>query len=185
LLLAFIATDGPTNSATTVTGVTGAGLTWTLVRRTNTQSGTSEIWRAFAPSVVNAATVTASLSRSTAASITVVTFTGANATGTGGSGAIGAVGGAAGIGAPSASIVTTQANSWVFAVGNDWDNAISRTVGPNQTMVHQYLATVGDTFWVQRQNATTQAAGTAVTINDKAPTADRFNLSVVEIVPAP
>jgi hypothetical protein len=185
LLLAFVATDGAQNSAMTVTGVTGSGLTWTLVRRTNTQSGTAEIWRAFSPSIVTNGTVTASLARSTAASITVVSFTGADPTGTGGSGAIGAIGGANGVAAPSASIVTTRANSFVFAVGNDWDRGIARTVGPNQTLVHQYLATVGDTFWVQRQNATTQTAGTTITINDTAPTTDKFNLSVVEILPAP
>ena len=185
LLLAFIATDGAQNSATTVTGVTGSGLTWTLVRRTNTQSGTSEIWRAFAPAVITNGTVTGALSRSTSASITVVSFTGADPSGTGGAGAIGAIGGANGIAAPSASVVTTRANSWVFAVGNDWDRAVARTVGPNQTIIHQYLATVGDTYWVQRQNATTQPVGTTVTINDTAPTNDRFNLSVVEILPAP
>ena len=182
LLLAFIATDGST-TAQTVTGVTGGGLTWTLVRRTNTQAGTSEIWRAFATAVVTNSTVTATLSSARAGTITVISFAGVDTTGTGGSGAIGAVGGSnSAAGAPSASIVTTRANSWVFGVGNDWDNATARTVGANQSMVHQYLATVGDTFWIQRQNATTQASGTTVTINDTAPTGDRFNLSVVEIV---
>jgi hypothetical protein len=48
LLLAFIATDYLSGSNTTVTGVSGGGLNWTLVCRTNVQSGTSEIWRAFA-----------------------------------------------------------------------------------------------------------------------------------------
>ena len=51
-------------------------------------------------------------------------------------------------------------------------------------MVHQYLATTGDTFWVQRQTSTTPASGTAVTINDTAPTGDRFNLSLCEVLPA-
>jgi Domain of unknown function (DUF4082)/Bacterial Ig domain len=185
LLLAFVATDGATNSTMTVTGVTGAGVTWTLVRRTNTQRGTAEIWRAFSPTIITAAKVTATLSRNTGASITVVSFTGADPSGTGGSGAIGAIGGGNGVAAPTASIVTTRANSWVFGVGNDWDKALARTLGPNQTMIHQYLATVGDTFWVQRQNASAQPAGTTVTINDTAPTTDRYNLSLVEILPAP
>jgi hypothetical protein len=44
---------------------------------------------------------------------------------------------------------------------------------------------VGDTYWVQRQNSTTPVAGTVVTINDTAPTADRYNLSIVEILPVP
>ena len=62
LLLAFVSTDA-LSSKMTVTGVTGGGLTWTLVVRTNAQSGTSEIWRAFAISPLTNATVTASLSQ--------------------------------------------------------------------------------------------------------------------------
>jgi hypothetical protein len=50
-------------------------------------------------------------------------------------------------------------------------------------MVHQYLATVGDTMWVQRMTATTPGSGTVVTINDTAPTGDSYNLSLVEVLP--
>ena len=182
LLLAFISADGPSSGTnTTVTGITGGSLTWTLVKRTNTQRGTAEVWRAFASAVLTNATVTATLSSSQAASMTVVTFTGASTAGTG----IGAIGtGNAATGAPTASLTTTVANSWVFAVGNDWDNAIARTVPSNQTMVHQDLATSnGDTYWVQRMTAVTPTAGTNVTINDTAPTTDRYNLTIVEVLP--
>jgi hypothetical protein len=79
--------------------------------------------------------------------------------------------------------VTTRNNSLVIGVGNDWDNGIARTVGPNQTMVHQYLATVGDTFWVQRTTNVVPLAGTTVTINDTAPATDRYNLTIVEVLP--
>ncbi|MFI5107225.1 MAG: beta strand repeat-containing protein [Terriglobales bacterium] len=189
LLLAFIASDGNT-AGITVTGVanaTGTALTWTLVKRTNTQLGTAEIWRAFSPTTLSGASVRATLSQSVGASITVVTFSGVDTSGTGGSGAIGATGGGtANPGAPTASLTTTRDNSWVIGVGNDWDNATSRTVGANQTMVHQYLATtIGDTYWVQRQTSTTPASGTVVTINDTAPTGDRYNLSLCEVLPAP
>ncbi|MFZ3210573.1 MAG: N,N-dimethylformamidase beta subunit family domain-containing protein [Terriglobales bacterium] len=186
LLLAFISADGPSSGTnTTVTGITGGSLTWTLVKRTNTQLGTAEVWRAFASAVLTNATVTATLSSSQAASMTVVTFTGASTAGSGGSGAIGATGtGNAATGAPSASLATTVANSWVFGVGDDWDNAIARTVPSNQTMVHQDVSTSnGDTYWVQRMAATTPVAGTVVTINDTAPTTDRYNLTIVEILP--
>src|SRR6185436_6393708 len=87
-------------------------------------------------------------------------------------------------GAPSAFVTTTRNTSWVFGVGNDWDSATSRTMGSGQTMVHQYLASVGDTFWVQRMTNTTPLSGTNVTINDTAPAGDRYNLTVVEVVPA-
>ncbi|MGO9211040.1 MAG: N,N-dimethylformamidase beta subunit family domain-containing protein [Terriglobales bacterium] len=188
LLLAFVASDGNT-AGITVTGVanaTGTALTWTLVKRTNTQLGTAEIWRAFSPTALSGASVKATLSQSVAASITVVTFSGVDPSGTGGSGAIGATGGGtANPGAPTASLTTTRDNSWVIGVGSDWDNATSRTVGANQTMVHQYLATIGDTYWVQRQTSTTPASGTVVTINDTAPTGDLYNLSICEVLPAP
>ena len=52
-------------------------------------------------------------------------------------------------------------------------------------LVDQYLAPAGDTYWVQRQNAPTPASGTAVTTNDTAPTADRYDLAVVEVLAAP
>jgi hypothetical protein len=70
----------------------------------------------------------------------------------------------------------------VFGVGNDWDNAIPRTPGPDQALVHQFLAPVNDTFWVQRVVPVIPSSGTSVTLNDVAPTTDRWNLAVVEIV---
>ena len=87
-------------------------------------------------------------------------------------------------GAPSASLVTTRNGSWVFGVGNDWDRAVTRTVGASQSVLHQYLATVGDTYWVQQQNSPTALSGTQVFINDTAPANDRYNLSIVEVLPA-
>jgi hypothetical protein len=69
-------------------------------------------------------------------------------------------------------------------VGNDWDNAIGRTLAAGHTMVHQWVDTsVGDTFWVQTPAARIDAAGTAVTLGVTAPTADQWNFAVVEIVP--
>ena len=184
LLLAFISTDSRSNGAT-VTGVSGAGLTWTLVRRTNAQAGDAEVWRAFAPAALSSVTVRATLSQSVAASITVVSFVGADSTSNDGSSAIGATASAsAPFGAPSGSLVTTLNGSWVFGVGNDWDNAKSRTVPAGQTMVHQYLASVQDTYWVQGQGAPTPLSGSTVTINDTAPTGDQYNLTLVEVLPA-
>ena len=184
LLLAFVATDAK-SAGITVTGVTGAGLTWTLVRRTNAQLGTAEIWRAFAPAALSNVAVTASLSQSVPASITVVTFIGADSTGP-------TVQGQSETpreqtprpGAPSASLVTTRNGSWVFGVGNDWDHAASRIAGSGQTVLQQYLATIDDTYWVQQQNSSTLLSGTQVFINDTSPTNDRYNLSIVEILPA-
>ena len=183
LLLAFISADSVTAGGQTVTGVNGAGLTWALVRRANGQAGDAEIWRAFATTALSNVTVTATLGQATAASMTVVAFSGTDWSGTNGSGAIGATAGvSAASGAPSASLVTTRNNSWVFGVGTDWDRAQSRTLGANQTMLHQFLPSVGSTYWVQRQTNPTPLSGTTVTINDTAPTTDKFNLSIVEIL---
>src|SRR5205085_3987263 len=77
LLLAFVATDA-SSPGMTVTSMTGAGLTWVLVRRTNAQLGSAEIWRAFAPGQLSGVTARANLSQSVAASITVVAFIGAD-----------------------------------------------------------------------------------------------------------
>jgi hypothetical protein len=185
LLLAFVATDYLSGANTTVTGVSGGGLTWALVRRTNVQGGTAEIWRTFAPAALSNVTVTATLSQNVTASLTVMSFKGVDTTGTNGLGAIGATGsGNSGQGAPIASLVTTRNGSWVVGFGNDYDNAISRTPGATQVVVHQYLAPVGDTYWVQRQNMPTANSGTTITINDTAPTTDRYNLTICEVLPS-
>jgi len=80
-------------------------------------------------------------------------------------------------------LVTTRDNSWVFGVGNDFDNPINRTPAAGQVLVHSYLPPVGDTYWVQRQANITPLAGTSVSINDTAPTGDRYNLTSVEVLP--
>ncbi|WP_208711209.1 galactose oxidase-like domain-containing protein [Sinomonas sp. R1AF57] len=181
LLLAFVSSDGPNaaNSAS-IGGVTGAGLTWTLRQRSNAQPGTAEVWQAVAPAALSNASVTASqASGSWQASLTVVAFLGADTA----SGAVKAASGATG--APTATVTTTRAGSWVWAVGTDWSNAIARTAGAGQTLVDQFLAPAGDTYWVQRQTATTAGAGTSVTINDTSPTSDQWDLALVEVLPSP
>jgi hypothetical protein len=187
LLLAFVSSDDPGSGTNiVVNSISGAGLTWTLVARSNIQRGTAEIWRAFSPTLLTSVTATATLSKSVTSSIVVMTYSGVSISGTGGSGAIGAINTTnANPGAPSASLVTTKNNSLVVGVGIDYDNPIARTLGPGQTLVHQYLSPVGDTYWVQRQSAVTPTSGTTVTINDTAPTGDRYNLTICEILAGP
>jgi IPT/TIG domain/Bacterial Ig-like domain (group 2) len=138
LLLAFVSADASSKKSpnTTVTAISGGGLTWQLVQRTNAQLGTSEIWRAFAKNVLSNVAVTVTLSQSVAKSVTIVSFIGADPTGINGSGAIGAVGTAnAATGAPTASLVTTRNNSWVFGVGNDLTSSLTSST----TNVHTRL----------------------------------------------
>ncbi len=175
-LVAFVAADGPTTAGTQTVTVSGAGLTWTLVTRANTQFGTSEVWIATAAAKLTGVTVSSTEARTGFHQLlTVVAFQA-----TSGIGAVQAANAASG--APSASLTTTRAGSLVFAVGNDWDNSVARTVGSGQSLVSQWVDTsVGDTFWSQRLTAPAGAAGSVVTINDTAPTSDRWNLAVVEI----
>jgi hypothetical protein len=176
VVLAFVSGDGPTALGQTAT-VSGGGLTWTLVKRANAQAGTSEVWKATASAVLTNATVTAKLNKTGFdLSLTVVSF---GASGTGAS-----VGSSNGTGAPSVSLTTTAAGSRTYGVGNDWDSATARSLGAGQSMVHQWVdSAVGDTFWTQCANAASAAPGAVVTLNDTAPTADRWNFVAVEIIP--
>jgi len=186
-LLAFVGSDGPSGAGRQSAAVSGAGLVWTLVKRTSSRSGDAEIWSATAAGALTKATVTSTPAASGYdQSLTVVSFE--HSIGIGAS-----VTGGAASGAPSVSLSTTGEASLVYADGNDWDRAAARTLGPNQTMLHQYLDTAtGDTFWSQYTSAATGAAGSVVTLNDTAPTSDQWNMAAVEIlgsggapVPAP
>jgi len=183
LVLAFVS-GGTATTPVTVSSVSGAGLVWVLAQRTNTQKGTAEIWRAFAPALLSSVTVTATFSTSVSSSITVMSFAGVDPTGSSGSGAIGATGSAsAATGAPSVSLTTTRDGSLVLGVGTDPTSAIARTPGSLQNPVSQDLAANNNTFWVQTQLNITPASGTVVTLNDLSPATDAYNLSAVEILP--
>ncbi|GAA5185533.1 hypothetical protein GCM10023322_29790 [Rugosimonospora acidiphila] len=174
LLVAFVAADGPSGKTQSAT-VSGGDLHWTLAKRENTQYGDSEIWTARAPDSAGPVSVTSSLARTGYRQQLAVTAF-ASATG------VGAVAGAsAGRGAPSITLTTAGADSWVFAVGNDWDRSVPRTPAPGQTIRAQSTDSVGDTYWVQSPDGVTPDAGTKVRINDTGPNNDRWNLAAIEI----
>jgi hypothetical protein len=171
-LVAFVAAGGNGQTAT----VSGAGLTWTLVRRANVRSGTSEIWTATAATRLVNVTVTAALRVSgESQSLTVVAFTGA--------GGIGAsVVGNGSRSAPTVTLATTGAGSFVYGVGNDPDRKNARTPGANQSIVHQWVDNQSNqTFWVQSRNGAVATAGSLVSI-DTASTNGDWNLAAVEIL---
>src|SRR5256712_4196695 len=176
LLMAFAASDGPTTSSQTLT-VSGAGLTWSLKQRSNTQLGTSEIWTATAPAtLVNASVTATQAAGGFDPALTVVAFRGAGATGAA------AAGGAASC-APSVTLTATRARTLAYGACNDCDTAVARVFGTNQTIVHQWVDSgVGDTFWVQALSAPVAAAGAIATMNDTSPTADQWNLAAIEIL---
>ena len=62
-LVAYVASDGPKTASSQSSTVSGAGLTWKLVARANTQYGTAEIWSAEATSSLSNVTVTSTESK--------------------------------------------------------------------------------------------------------------------------
>lgn len=181
LLLVCISADSTTSPDTTVANITNTGpaLSWALVKRTgftkhnNGQLGTAELWAATAASQMAGVVVTATLSESVDSSMTILGFP---------SGSIGATGtGNARSGAPTASLTTTANGSVVVGVGDDYDNAILRTVGSEQLLIHQYLAPVQDTYWVQMLSSPVPSSGTTAVIDDITPTTDRYDMSIVEV----
>jgi len=177
LLVAFVAYDGPSTFSAQTASVSGAGLTWTLLKRSNFQHGTAEIWAAKATDILSSVTVLAQpgSGNSYDGSLTLIAFTNASGTGLVGQAS-------APSGAPDIFLPGVSAGNWVFAVGNDWDNAITRTPVSGQVIVHQWLDTAtGDTFWVQA-TAAPSVASTLVDIHDSAPTTDQWNYAAVEIV---
>lgn len=179
-LVAFVGTDGPSTPSSQTTTVTGGGLTWTLVKRANTQYGASEVWAANAADVLSNASVTATqtVKGNYHQSLTVIAYRG--------SAGIGASAAAhAPSGAPTISLTTTKDASIVVGSGNDWDSSTARTIGAGQTLIHEYRDTVlGDDFWVQRRTDPVAQAGTSATLNATAPTTNQWNMVAVEITPA-
>jgi hypothetical protein len=172
VLLAMVAAD--TGSAGQTASVTGAGLTWTLVKRANSQLGDAEIWSATSSAPLSNVTVTATPTQKKGVFLSVVALQ--NAAGIGAS-----VAGGAKSGAPSVTLTAQGSGSVAFGVGQDYDHAASRTVGPNQSLLAQSLATTGDTYWSQYTTTAGPAAGQSITVNDTAPTSDRWDLAAVEI----
>lgn len=178
LLLAFIGSDGPVTSQSQSISVSGAGLGWQLVVRTNAQAGDAEIWAAIAPSSLSNVAIT---SRANASgfhqSLTLLALHGSN-----GAANVGAHATAnAAVGLESVSLTTTANGSWVIGVGSDWDGGVARTLGPNQQMIHQWFDPQIGTFWCQATAGVTTLSNTLVTLNDTAPTNDRWDYSAVEV----
>jgi hypothetical protein len=173
-LVAFVSADGPQTGGQSVT-VSGAGLTWSLAVRSATQAGDAEIWTAKASSALSKVTVSSKETAGGYRQLLVVQ----SYEGSGGVGGVASNGAATG--APTIGLSTVGSNSLVLAVGDDWDAATARTLGPNQSMVDQWVeSATGDTLWVQR--LTTQVATPShVTLNDEAPATDRWNFAAVEI----
>jgi beta-lactam-binding protein with PASTA domain len=185
LLVAFISTDGnATGTNIVVNGVnnnnSAPALTWTRAQRANTQRGTSEIWYAFSPTARASITVVGVLSQSQVAQMTVVGFTGAQNTLAGAATAITSK--ATGVaGDPSLTLTTTKPNSWIFGVGNDWDNRKVVTANAGSTIIAQSPTAITDTFWTVRTTTPQPQSGVTATIGVAGLGTDRYNFAAIEI----
>jgi hypothetical protein len=173
LLVAFVSGRGPAGKSQTAT-VSG-GLKWAFVGRENTGRGDVEVWDARAAGKLSNLSVTAT-ERYTGSnvSLTVVAFK--NAAGLGKHATFHST-----AGAPTGSLTTSDASSWVFAVGDDWLHSAGRTTGSGQVLDHESYDSA-DTYWVQSTSSVTSKAGTKVTINDTKPPKDPYNLILVEVL---
>jgi YVTN family beta-propeller protein len=175
LLVAFTSSDGP--SAAQSTTVSGAGLTWTLVRRANKEGGTAEIWSASATGPLTNATVTSTPAHGGFDQfLSVYVFFGAS--GIGASAAAGTVGST-----PHVSVTTTKPGSMVFGVGEDYTNAVTPSPGSGQLLDRLWSDTgAGETFWIQSELSAVQSAGTVVALNDSPPSGDAWNMAAAEVL---
>jgi len=177
-LVAFVGSDGPAGARRQTVTVSGAGLKWRRVQRSNVRSGDSEIWTAHAGRRLRRVVVSSRPARGGHdQQLTVLAFRG--------SGGVGASARAsAASGRPRVHLTTRAAGSLSYAAGNDFDRATARTVGSGQALVSQWVDTgAGDTYWVQGRTSARSAARKSVVLNDTAPTADQWNLAAVEVRP--
>jgi hypothetical protein len=184
VILACVAINKDTN---TVTSITHASLTFVNVTRANTNAGSMEVWRAFAPIPIAPSTITINFASSVSVNAMVAGFIGADFTGTNGSGAIGNTNtGSTTAAAASITLTTTRNNSWVFAAASQGNATASTiTAGTAQTVLRSQNDTVNVcASWVWRQNSLTPASGTVVTMNCTAPTTGNCNMVTVELLPA-
>jgi hypothetical protein len=166
------------------------GLSWSLAGRKSVNAGSTggagtdgctEIWVANTTTAPGSMTVTDTrgdgLSGSGAEHILKVeVFTGAESPW---AGAITGTSSTSGL--PSASVTTTQANSWVFASSSDWSAGGVGTVGSGQTMIDEDDVAGQYDAHIWRQTSTTSVSGTSVTMNLTAPSGQQYNELAIEI----
>lgn len=190
VLWAFVARNGPVagNDDGTVSS-TGA-LSWSLAGRKSTNVGSTggagteacvEIWRAYAATAPGSITVTDTRADGASGAdrqhiLKVLVITGAEPVW---AGAITGTSSASGL--PSGSVTTTRASSWVFAVASDWAQAGLGTAGTSQTIIDEDDVAGQYSAHIWRQNSTTPASGTSVTMNLTAPAAQQYNELAIEV----
>lgn len=180
LIVITIAGDA---SATSNVGFTAAGgLTWTRSTSNITAHGSVYVFTAVAATTLSSVTFSLKDTGDTGTSWggSIQSFTGADTTTRIGATKTGTVSVS---GVLSNTLTTTRANSWVYAVADDYNASQAHTLGSAQTSVINGLdAGDGNTYMVWRQTATTTTSGTVVTMNTT--TASFYVYELFEILPS-
>jgi hypothetical protein len=174
LAVAYVSADGDRLGQTV--NLWGGNLAWHLAGRSNLQMGDAEVWWAQTQGQSFSVMARPSITYSSRAELTVVTY--ANA---GGVGAV--VAASAPQGAPRVNLTPRASGSLVGGVGFDWDSSTYRSLAGGQSVLGQAVDPYGDSYWAQEINAPTYA-GVPVTVSDMAPVSDRWDMTAVEVVPA-
>jgi hypothetical protein len=173
LVVAFVQARGPVKGNQTSV-VSGAGLKWHFLARSNARRGDAEIWWARAGGKLSGAKITAKAHfAGLPITLTVVAYKNALSIGN-------HVVKHSPSGPPTGTLTTTWAGSWVWAVGIDWAKGIARTPVAGQSIATEHLDAT-DTYWTQATGKVTFVKGTSVTIRCSAPTGDPYNMVLVEI----
>lgn len=159
----LIASVSLTFSATSVTSISGAGLTWELVRKLGADPEV-EAWRAWAQDVVTGEVITATLSTTSKAVITVSAYRGTNGTASqNGADAVGNVIATAGTSAAPSHILDTTGREVLVISCLSAENNPTITAGTDQTINGQDAATATLAGAQARQDNSTLEAGTLIT----------------------
>lgn len=179
-LLAFIISDTAT---TPVHAISGGGLTWTqraTFTHVNISQGRMTVWSAPFTAPITAQTFTATDSGTAAGdmSLFVGAFLDTPPNPIGATTGIDAV-----TGAPTASLTTTNPNSWVWGLYYDTTANTTPTLAAGNIKQLDFADTndLGRQVVISKL-ATTPLLGTPVTINATAPTTDATMLLLVEIL---
>ena len=181
-LLVFVCA-GDAGATSNVSITSTGGLTWTKSSSNVTAHGSVYIFTAVAASTISNQTITStdSVDTTTHWGGALYSFTGADNTNR-----IGAT--ATGLqttsGALSETLTTTNLNSWVWAVADDYATSQTHTLGAGQTSICNELdASAGNTYMVWQQTTTTQPINTVVTMNTT--TASEYVWELFEILAPP
>lgn len=161
---------GTSSSGNSVSSITTSGLNWTFVAQSSISAhGDSEIWRASTTAVLSGVKATVTMASNIGSQqITVLSFTGADLTGTNGAGAMGAIqrqNNATGVShQPTCTLTTTRDGSFVAGAMTDWDTQIQFIATAGNTIDGIRLSSTSDTELTMRKTATVSGL-TSTTLN--------------------